>query len=575
MRKLVLALLIAPLLATGFSIAASAQDSKETGSGLVRVYFPDREIRNKVLISFEAALLLTNDEEGYHLLEADSEDVVRLKAAGLRVDAEKGPGPPSPRLPGFPCYETVEETRIEAEAIVASAPDMASLIDVGDSWEKDNGLGGYDLHVLKLTNQSIGGAKPKLFMTCGLHAREYTTSPLCLDFSNHLIDRYGVDADVTWILDHHEVHLLMQANPDGRKQAEAGLYWRKNTNQNYCSPGSQNRGADLNRNFPFGWGCCGGSSSNQCASDYRGSAPESEPETQAVVGYMRSIFPDQRGSAASDAAPDDATGVYIDVHSYGELVLWPWGYTVNSAPNGAALQTLGRKLAHANQYWPGQAIGLYPTSGATDDFGYGDLGIASYTFELGTTFFQQCDVYEDTILPDNLNALLYAAKVSRTPYQTPSGPDVTLLSLESVAVARGVPVGLSATLDDTRFNNVNGLEPVQAISAAEYYVDIPPWSAGIGMPLSADDGAFDTSVEAVQGTLGTGELSVGRHIIFVRGRDEAGSWGATSAVFLQVDPPIGVWVSPWWGRVLFVFAVLALGIGRLSSPGSLLGKTRF
>ena len=27
---------------------------------------------------------------------------------------------------------------------------------------------------------------------------------------------------------------MLHTNPDGRKQAETGLSWRKNTNQNYC-----------------------------------------------------------------------------------------------------------------------------------------------------------------------------------------------------------------------------------------------------------------------------------------------------------------------------------------------------
>ena len=66
------------------------------------------------------------------------------------------------------------------------------------------------------------------------------------------------------------------------------------------------------------------------------------------------------------------------------------------APNGPALQTLGRKFAYFNNYTPEQAIGLYPTDGTTDDFGYGDLGVASYTFELGTAFFQDCSTFENT-----------------------------------------------------------------------------------------------------------------------------------------------------------------------------------
>jgi carboxypeptidase T len=96
-------------------------------------------------------------------------------------------------------------------------------------------------------------------------------------FAETLIEGYGVDADLTWLLDEHEIHLMLHANPDGRKQAETGLSWRKNTNENYCGATSTSRGADLNRNFAFQWGCCGGSSGDACSSTFRGASAASEP----------------------------------------------------------------------------------------------------------------------------------------------------------------------------------------------------------------------------------------------------------------------------------------------------------
>ena len=151
----------------------------------------------------------------------------------------------------------------------------------------------------------------------------------------------------------------------------------------------------------------------------------SEPETQAVQNYVIAEFPDQRRrkSRRPHPAPITATGVFMDIHSYSQLVLWPWGFSANPPPNDQGLKTLGRKFAYFNNYWPEQAIGLYPTDGTTDDFSYGELGLASYTFELGTDFFQDCGTFENTILPNNLPALIYSAKVARTPYMTPSGPD--------------------------------------------------------------------------------------------------------------------------------------------------------
>lgn len=523
---------------------------------LYRAYFPDLATGRKAAITFHAQLIESAWKRGHLVLELEPADIATLKRFGFRVeaapdmverrkrfldsfDAVKAGAVNAQTIPGYPCYETVEETFAAAEGFAASKPQFASWLDVGDSWAKTQGAGGYDLKVLKLTNSAVAGPKPRLFVNAAIHAREYTTAPLVLAFARHLLDGYGVDADATWILDHHEVHLMLQTNPDGRKKAEAGLSWRKNTNSDYCAGNSI--GADLNRNFGFSWNSTGGagSSGNPCDLTYRGPAPSSEPETQAVEAYIRSIFPDRRGPGKNDAAPADTAGLHLDIHSYSELVLWPWGDTATPAPNGTALQTLGRRFAWFNGYTPTQSIGLYPTDGTTDGPSYGELGVPAYTFELGTSFFQSCSVYTNTIKPDNLPALVYAAKVLRTPYVTPGGPDVL-----NVAVAGPVPAGTAASLTaqvtDLRFNQSNGTEPTQAIVAAEAYIGTPPWQAGaVAVPLTPADGSFDSATEAVTGQLPTAGLANGRHLVYVVGRDASGTTGPVSAGWLQVGvvPP--------------------------------------
>ena len=277
----------------------------DDGSGnsnrqIVRVYFPDRYTANMIFIAFEGAMIETNYDEKYHLMEVTPEEMSLLMDAGLEFETEikkESPGRLIQQdvtingISGYPCYETVEETYAEARSIADDNPNLASWIDVGDSWEKTAGLGGYYMRVLVLTNSAISGDKPKFFATAAIHAKEYTTAPLCLLFAKYLVDNYAIDADATWILDHHEVHLMLHTNPDGRKKAETGLSWRKNTNQNYCGATSNDRGADLNRNFEYQWGCCNGSSGDECDNNYRGPYAASEPEIQAVQAYMRSIFP--------------------------------------------------------------------------------------------------------------------------------------------------------------------------------------------------------------------------------------------------------------------------------------------
>jgi murein tripeptide amidase MpaA/PKD repeat protein len=491
-------------------------------------------------------------DQGYLIVDVTRAGYDRLLKAGFRLEIDERltsrllqpnvrlPGQTT-GIPGYPCYRTVEETYFSAQALAATYPDLATWTDIGDSWEKtDNPANGYELMVLQLTNSAISGPKPKLFIMSSVHAREYTPAELATRFAEFLLEGYDLDPDVTWLLDYHEIHLMLQTNPDGRKRAETGLLWRKNTNNNYC-PSTNLRGVDLNRNFEFQWGCCGGSSGIQCAETYRGSSAASEPETQATQDYVRAQFPDQRRNDLRAAAPITTTGVFLDIHSYSELVLWPWGFTSAPAPNSTALQTLGRKLAFFNGYRPEQAIALYPTDGTTDDFAYGGLGLAAYTFELGPRFFQDCATFENVILPDNLPALFYAAKVARAPYLTPSGPDALDLDVSPTSVITGEDTRLTATINDARYSDSNGVEPTQNITAAEYFIDIPPWvktTTPVAVPMTAVDGNFDAPSEAVEANIGTAGLRAGRHTLFVRGQDAAGNWGAFSAAFLHVTEAI-------------------------------------
>jgi carboxypeptidase T len=515
---------------------------------VVRAYYDDRQMVDTLASILEPWEV--RHDEGWLLVAGGPQEIQVLLDLGFRLelDAARTAELVAPHvalegqvsgIPGFPCYRTVEETYASAAALAAAHPNLVSWIDVGDSWEKwtPGDAAGYDLHVLRLTNVALPGPKPKLFLLASIHAREYAPAELATRFAEQLVAGYDLDADVTWLLDHHEIHLLLQGNPDGRKLAEAGDLWRKNTDNDDGCTNSKKWGVDLNRNFEFQWGCCGGSSIDPCAETYRGPAAASEPETMAVQAYLRAEYPDQREPALDAAAPPNATGVFIDLHSYGDLVLWPWGFTNTAAPNGTALQTLGRKLAYWNGYDPKQASYLYFTDGATDDFAYGDLGLAAYTFELGTKFFQECSVFEATILPGNLPSLIYAAKVARTPYQTPAGPDARDLSVLPVSVRQGSTVQVLATLDDTRYSARRGSEPVQNIAAGELYVDVPPWAGEgtpVAQPLLPVDGTFDAIVEAVEASLPTAGLAPGRHILYLRGRDASGNWGAVSAAFVYV-----------------------------------------
>lgn len=522
---------------------------------VVRVYYSDPKMVAELARWLEPWEV--HSKEGYLVVGVTREEYDQLVKLGFQVEIDwpltDQVNQPIPRLPqqtggipGFPCYRTVAETYASAQTLVSAYPQLAAWIDIGDSWEKTQPAGepGSDLMVLRLSNSKIPGPKPRLFIMASIHAREYAPAELATRFAEYLLHAYHTDPDVTWLLDYQEIHLLLQANPDGRKLAETRAnydytWWRKNTNQFYCPFNPNYRGADLNRNFEFQWDT-GGSSNYECDDNYHGTAAASEPETQAIQAYDRFLFPDQRGQLIGDSAPITTTGVFIDLHSYGNLVLWPWGYTANPAPNDLHLSRLGQKFAFFNHYEPEQAIELYPTSGTTDDFAFGDLGVAAYTFEMGSSFFEACTNFENKILPDNLQALLYAAKSTRSPYQTPSGPDVTSVVISPTVTAPGGFVQLIAQVDATRFFTGSGQSqpPVMHnILTAQYAIDAPPWittTNPLSYPLDAMDGSYDGLREAVTGTIDTGGLNTGRHMLYLRAQDTAGNWGSFTAAFLYI-----------------------------------------
>lgn len=454
---------------------------------------------------------------------AESDWLANQSDYSLQIDQERTARLNAP--PGYPCYRTISTLYSDIQQRAQSFPNLVELRDIGNSYE------GRDLWVVRVTNEAVGGSKPRFFLMANVHGREMITPETAMVFLDYLLQNYNQDPDVTWLLDWHEVHILISGNPDGHVRNEASeAYWRKNVKPyGSCSP--SDIGVDLNRNYAFKWGLDdSGSSPDPCDETYRGPFRASELETQAVQNYVLSIFPDQRGSADTDPAPANTTGVLITLHSYSNLVLWPWGWTSTPSPNSAGMKMLGEKLAAYNNYTPQQSDVLYSTNGSTDDWSYGELGIPSYTFEMGTSgdnFFPSCSRY-DAIIQPNIPALFYAAKVSRTPYITSFGPDALNVAATPEIVLAGQFVTLDAAINDTDNGNQN-------VKAAEYYIDLPPWAGGAPIAMPARDGAFNSPSELTRATVNTTGLHTGRHMIYVRGQDAGGNWGPVSAVFLWVN----------------------------------------
>ncbi|MGH2735441.1 MAG: M14 family zinc carboxypeptidase, partial [Actinomycetota bacterium] len=115
----------------------------------------------------------------------------------------------------------------------------------------------------------------------------------------------------------------------------------------------------------------GGSSGDRFTQTYRGEKPFSEPETRNV----RRIILGR-----------NVTGV-ITNHTSGNLVLRPWGHTKKDPPDESVLAPLGGRMAEAMGGYANQkGIGLYITTGTTDDWAYAATAALGFTFEHGEAF---------------------------------------------------------------------------------------------------------------------------------------------------------------------------------------------
>jgi uncharacterized membrane protein/murein tripeptide amidase MpaA len=517
---------------------------------VARVYFTSRADLDS--LAAELDIWEVDHAAGYLVAMLSPEHYATLEAAGYRleIDDEKtaainqpliplpGQGPDS--IPGFPCYRTVEETYASIWDLEQAYPNLVMTMTYGSSWDKINpgGPAGYDLYVMRMTNEAIPGPKPTFFLMAEIHARELVTAESAMRFAEYLAQNYGTNPDITWLLNYYEIHIVPITNPDGRKFAETGEWWRKNTDNDDGCTAYPDYGTDLNRNHSFKWNT-GGSSGNPCGETYHGPSASSEPEVQAIQNYVLGLFPDQRGPGDFDAAPLDSTGLFITLHSYSQLVLWPWGWTGNDSPNHVQLQTFGRRLAYFNFYTPQQSNDLYPTSGTSEEWAYGELGVAGYTYEMGTTFFQDCGSYEGSIWPNNRDSLLNGFKAARRPYMEPAGPESLSPAITPSTFTPGENVLLTATANGTRYNNSNGVEPTQNIAAARYAINELYWfTDATTYPMAASDGNFNATIENIQATLDTSQM-LGRYTFYIESQDANNDWGVTSAVYGFV--PIGMW----------------------------------
>lgn len=254
----------------------------------------------------------------------------------------------------------------------------------------------------------------------GVHARELMNPDALIELAVQLITSYRNGSDVvlgrrTWpasdiklLMETLDIYLVPCANPDGRHHVmTVDDLWRKNRRDN---PSTSCDGVDLNRNCDLLWGVSQGQTScSPCSDVFAGSAAFSEPETRNVKFLL-------------DTRRIDC---FVDVHSYSELVLYPWGHVATQTtdptkrftglPTGTCkpitdptyqeymtprdqqrFQTVAQRVVTAiadvrgRAYTPQTGFGLYGTTGTHSDYAYArhisDPNLRKtygYTFETG------------------------------------------------------------------------------------------------------------------------------------------------------------------------------------------------
>ena len=312
-----------------------------------------------------AALLARTELAGRARLRA-------VPSPGVQGDAAPLTAPPigSGSMGG---YWTTAEIKLKLDDLVAGDTHdvVAGKIDtVGYSRE------GRPIWGLELGKHVTGtDTRPVVFYNALTHAREPGGMETLLYFVDDILSRYGTDPFATYLLDKRRLYIVPLVNPDGYHVNEAtytntssfGL-WRKNTRDNdgNGSFDSDSDGVDLNRNFGFQWGYDNiGSSPDVTQELYRGPSAFSEPETRVQRDLIAALKP--------------KTG--LSFHTYQDIVVHPWGYTLSPALDAAAFHEWDDLLSRNNAYQTGVAGEvLYLVNGEFNDWCYGDTTLKPRAF---------------------------------------------------------------------------------------------------------------------------------------------------------------------------------------------------
>lgn len=291
-------------------------------------------------------------------------------------------------------YRSYEQLSKAMDSLMERYPDKAQKVSLGKTHE------GRDIWALKVSSNVTSEAtkeKPAVVVTGVHHAREWATSEVPLSIAEETLSKYDSDPAAKKRVDSGELWFVPLVNPDGYEfSRNENSWWRKNRRPLEVNPCGEKitgdvRGVDLNRNYADGnpahaeiyrpkgdkpcstWDDGRATSDNPTSDTYRGESGASEIEIQSMLNLQLG-----RGNVK---------GV-LDYHSYGGMILYPWGNTRGEVDNVDTYRAVGTKMNDAigdKKYRLMQSVSLYPTSGGSHDIHHAN-GLFSITMEIGNSF---------------------------------------------------------------------------------------------------------------------------------------------------------------------------------------------
>jgi len=301
-----------------------------------------------VVVPSDALRVLAAEHVGYQTLVPDIDAAAREEAARLRSATVAS------SADWFADYRDYRAITDHLRDLAQLAPDRVTMHGIGSS------LDSRTIWALRIgprtgTPMLVNGTQ---------HAREWISAMVTTCVADRLVRDYDSDPQIRAFVDSTVLWVVPVVNPDGYQYTwSTDRYWRKNRRERH--------GVDLNRNFSVAWGGSG-SSNNRRSETYRGEGAFSEPETAAI----------------RDLGKRERFALHLDLHAYGQLLLYPWDYSPAPAKDRDLYAALGDRMAsamfatHEQRYRLLQGVELYPSSGTMSDWAYGELDALSFTIEL-------------------------------------------------------------------------------------------------------------------------------------------------------------------------------------------------